>query len=65
MMNYMRSETYKLLKAKGIYITYALCITLLILAALTLYYFGHNGEYFRTIEQTSTITMCLECGFSL
>lgn len=46
MMNYMRSETYKLLRTKGIYITYALCITLLILAALTLYYFGHNGEYF-------------------
>lgn len=46
MMNYMRSEAYKLLKTKGIYITYALCIMLLIIAALTLYYFGHNGEYF-------------------
>ena len=46
MMNYMRSETYKLLKTKGIYITYAICIMLLILAALTLYYFGHNGKYF-------------------
>ncbi|MCE4958010.1 ABC transporter permease [Macrococcoides caseolyticum] len=46
MMNYMRSEAYKLFKIRGIYITYAICISLLILAALTLYYFGHNGEYF-------------------
>ncbi|MGK0555279.1 ABC transporter permease [Macrococcus capreoli] len=46
MMNYMRSEAYKLFKIRGVYITYAICISLLILAALTLYYFGHNGEYF-------------------
>ncbi|UBH15091.1 ABC transporter permease [Macrococcus armenti] len=46
MINYMRSEAYKLLRTKGIYITYTICISLLILAALTLYYFGHRGDYF-------------------
>ncbi|GGB03609.1 hypothetical protein ERX37_01300 [Macrococcus hajekii] len=46
MLNFIKSENYKLLKSKGLYITYAICIALVIAAAFILNFSAHRGGYF-------------------
>ncbi|WP_414052381.1 hypothetical protein [Macrococcus animalis] len=46
MINFLRSENYKMMKTKGYYIISAICIMLLIMAAYTLNHFGNSGKYF-------------------
>lgn len=46
MINYMKSERYRLMRKKGLHITSAICLLLIIAAAAVLYFFGQYESSF-------------------
>lgn len=46
MINYMKSEYYRLFRLKGLYITSVICFLLIAAAAAVLYYFGQSDPNF-------------------
>lgn len=46
MINYLKSQYYLILRSKPFYILPLICFTLIILAALSLYFLGKQGTYF-------------------
>lgn len=46
MINYMKSELYRIFHSKGLYIYLIICNVLMILAALTLFYFDKTENNF-------------------
>ncbi|MBM7601554.1 ABC-2 type transport system permease protein [Virgibacillus halotolerans] len=46
MINYIKSENYRLFRKKGLHITSLICLLLIIFSAATLYYFGQHEPNF-------------------
>ncbi|WP_059173951.1 ABC transporter permease [Bacillus sp. FJAT-27445] len=46
MINYMKSESYRLLRKKGPYLTSVICLFLIVAAATVLYFFGQSDPKF-------------------
>lgn len=66
MMNYMKSELYRIQRSKGVYILIGSCILLMIAMNLVLWAFGNYDENFRyatTEFSFSMLTTGMQCVF--
>ena len=66
MMNYMKSELYRIQRSKGVYILIGSCILLMIAMNLVLWAFGNFDENFRyatTKFSFSMLTTGMQCVF--